>query len=111
MFKTVLRATDGSTAAERALPVATSVAQTYGAKLIVVHAGAPRRRVAVDLEGVHRVADEIYLLGGVQAIAALALGTETIDPVYLLTGPGNAYVAEAKRQLFGPVGSTRCTSP
>jgi sulfopropanediol 3-dehydrogenase len=47
----------------------------------------------------------------VQAIAALALGTETIDPVYLLTGPGNAYVAEAKRQLFGPVGSTRCTSP
>jgi sulfopropanediol 3-dehydrogenase len=49
-------------------------------------------------------ADEIYLLGGVQAIAALALGTETIDPVYLLTGPGNAYVAEAKRQLFGEVG-------
>jgi len=49
-------------------------------------------------------ADEIYLLGGVQAVAALALGTETIDPVYLLTGPGNAYVAEAKRQLFGEVG-------
>lgn len=49
-------------------------------------------------------ADELYLLGGVQAIAALAVGTETIDPVYLLTGPGNAYVAEAKRQLFGEVG-------
>jgi sulfopropanediol 3-dehydrogenase len=49
-------------------------------------------------------ADEIYVLGGVQAVAALALGTETIDPVHILTGPGNAYVAEAKRQLFGEVG-------
>jgi sulfopropanediol 3-dehydrogenase len=49
-------------------------------------------------------ADEIYLLGGVQAIAALALGTSTIAAVDLLTGPGNAYVAEAKRQLFGEVG-------
>jgi sulfopropanediol 3-dehydrogenase len=49
-------------------------------------------------------ADEIYVLGGVQAVAALALGTETIDPVNMLTGPGNAYVAEAKRQLFGEVG-------
>ena len=49
-------------------------------------------------------ADEIYLLGGVQAVAALALGTETIEPVDLLAGPGNSYVAEAKRQLFGRVG-------
>jgi len=49
-------------------------------------------------------ADEIYLLGGVQAVAALALGTETIGRVNLLAGPGNAYVAEAKRQLFGEVG-------
>ncbi|MBE1551805.1 sulfopropanediol 3-dehydrogenase [Mycobacterium sp. OAS707] len=49
-------------------------------------------------------ADEIYVLGGVQAIGALALGTESIAPVNLLTGPGNAYVAEAKRQLFGEVG-------
>ena len=49
-------------------------------------------------------ADEIYLLGGVQAVAALALGTETIAPVAMLTGPGNAYVAEAKRQLYGEVG-------
>jgi sulfopropanediol 3-dehydrogenase len=49
-------------------------------------------------------ADEIYLLGGVQAVAALALGTETIGRVDLLAGPGNAYVAEAKRQLFGEVG-------
>ena len=49
-------------------------------------------------------ADEIYLLGGVQAMAAMALGTETIGRVDLIAGPGNAYVAEAKRQLFGEVG-------
>lgn len=49
-------------------------------------------------------ADEIYVMGGVQAIAALALGTETIGAVDILTGPGNAFVAEAKRQLFGEVG-------
>ena len=49
-------------------------------------------------------ADEIYLLGGVQAIAALTVGTETIEQVNLLAGPGNAYVAEAKRTLFGEVG-------
>ena len=49
-------------------------------------------------------ADEIYLLGGVQAVAALAVGTESIGRVDLLAGPGNAYVAEAKRQLFGEVG-------
>ncbi|PGH46779.1 histidinol dehydrogenase [Streptomyces sp. Ru87] len=49
-------------------------------------------------------ADEIYLLGGVQAVAALAIGTESIGRVPLIAGPGNAYVAEAKRQLFGEVG-------
>jgi sulfopropanediol 3-dehydrogenase len=49
-------------------------------------------------------ADEIYILGGVQAMVAMALGTETIRPVDMLVGPGNAYVAEAKRQLFGKVG-------
>ncbi|MET0929945.1 MAG: histidinol dehydrogenase, partial [Aeromicrobium sp.] len=49
-------------------------------------------------------ADEIYLLGGVQAVAAMAIGTESIGKVDLLAGPGNAYVAEAKRQLYGEVG-------
>lgn len=49
-------------------------------------------------------ADEIYCLGGVQAIAAMAYGTETIAPVDMVAGPGNAYVAEAKRLLFGTVG-------
>jgi sulfopropanediol 3-dehydrogenase len=49
-------------------------------------------------------ADEIFLLGGTQAVAAMAIGTESIGKVDLLAGPGNAYVAEAKRQLFGEVG-------
>lgn len=55
---------------------------------------------AMHLGGAH----EIYVLGGVQAIGAMALGTETIDPVDMLVGPGNAFVAEAKRQLYGRVG-------
>ena len=49
-------------------------------------------------------ADEIYCLGGIQAVGAMALGTQTLAPVDMLVGPGNAYVAEAKRQLFGHVG-------
>jgi sulfopropanediol 3-dehydrogenase len=49
-------------------------------------------------------ADEIHLLGGVQAVAAMAIGTESVPAVDLIAGPGNAYVAEAKRQLFGEVG-------
>jgi sulfopropanediol 3-dehydrogenase len=49
-------------------------------------------------------ADEIYVLGGIQAVGAMAIGTESIKPVDMLVGPGNAYVAEAKRQLYGRVG-------
>lgn len=56
-------------------------------------------------------ADEIYLLGGVQALAAMALGTETIEPVDMIVGPGNAFVAEAKRQLFGIVGIDLLAGP
>ncbi len=56
-------------------------------------------------------ADEIYVLGGVQALAALALGTATIDPVDFLVGPGNAYVVEAKRRLFGKVGIDLVAGP
>ena len=55
---------------------------------------------AMHLGGAH----EIYALGGIQAVGAMALGTESIEPVHMLVGPGNAYVAEAKRQLFGRVG-------
>ena len=63
--------------------------------------------VAMHLAG----ADEIYLLGGIQAIAAIAVGTETIAPVSMLAGPGNAFVAEAKRQLFGEVGIDLVAGP
>lgn len=56
-------------------------------------------------------ADEIYVLGGVQAIAAMAVGTETITSIDFLVGPGNAYVAEAKRQLFGRVGIDLLAGP
>ncbi|WP_102107934.1 histidinol dehydrogenase [Oceaniglobus roseus] len=55
---------------------------------------------AMHLGGAH----EIHVIGGVQAIGAMAIGTETIEPVHMLVGPGNAFVAEAKRQLFGRVG-------
>jgi len=56
-------------------------------------------------------ADEIYVLGGVQAVAAMGLGTETIPAVDMIVGPGNAYVAEAKRQLFGRVGIDLLAGP
>ena len=56
-------------------------------------------------------ADNIYVLGGVQAVAAMALGTESIKPVDMIVGPGNAYVAEAKRQLFGRVGIDLLAGP
>ena len=56
-------------------------------------------------------ADEIFVLGGVQAVAAMALGTETIAPVDMIVGPGNAYVAEAKRQLYGRVGIDLLAGP
>ena len=55
---------------------------------------------AMHLGGAH----EIYCLGGIQAVGAMALGTESVEPVHMLVGPGNAFVAEAKRQLFGRVG-------
>jgi sulfopropanediol 3-dehydrogenase len=64
--------------------------------------GSPNPAViaAMHLGGAH----DIYVIGGIQAVGAMALGTETIDPVDMLVGPGNAFVAEAKRQLFGKVG-------
>ena len=71
--------------------------------------GAPHPAIvtAMHLGG----ADEILVLGGVQAVAAMALGTATVDPVDMLVGPGNAYVAEAKRQLFGRVGIDLLAGP
>ncbi|HEX2197334.1 MAG TPA: histidinol dehydrogenase [Burkholderiales bacterium] len=81
-------------------------ARTAGVKRIVActppNQGEPHAETiaAMVLGG----ADEIHVIGGVQAIAAMALGTQSIRPVDMLCGPGNAYVAEAKRQLFGRVG-------
>lgn len=81
-------------------------AKVAGVKSIIactppINGGIPEATVcAMYLAG----ADEIYILGGVQALCAMAIGTQTISPVDMIVGPGNAYVAEAKRQLFGRVG-------
>ena len=81
-------------------------AQVAGVPRIVASAppvkGEPHPAIvaAMHLGGAH----EIYVLGGIQAVGAMALGTETIEPVHMLVGPGNAFVAEAKRQLYGRVG-------
>ncbi|WP_238006674.1 histidinol dehydrogenase [Dactylosporangium sp. AC04546] len=111
---------------QKNIPVAASGAYVPGGRYPLV-ASAHMTVVTAKVAGVERVtactppirgeipaatvaalhlagADEILLLGGTQAVAALALGTETIGKVDLLAGPGNAYVAEAKRQLFGEVG-------
>ena len=111
---------------QRTIPVASAGAYVPGGRYPLV-ASAHMTVVTAKIAGVGRVAactppihgeipaatiaamhlggaDEIYLLGGVQAVAALALGTETIERVDFLAGPGNAYVAEAKRQLYGEVG-------
>jgi sulfopropanediol 3-dehydrogenase len=71
--------------------------------------GSPNPAVitAMHLAG----ANEIYCLGGIQAVAAMALGTETIKPVHMIVGPGNAFVAEAKRQLFGRIGIDLLAGP
>jgi len=81
-------------------------AKVAGVKRIIASAppyeGKPHPAIvtAMHLAG----ADEIYVLGGMQAVGAMAIGTETIEPVDMLVGPGNAFVAEAKRQLYGRVG-------
>ncbi|MDX6548397.1 MAG: sulfopropanediol 3-dehydrogenase, partial [Gaiellales bacterium] len=118
---------------QRSLPVVASGAYVPGGRYPLV-ASAHMTVVTAKVAGVKRVAactppirgkvpaatvaamhlagaDEIYLLGGVQAVAAMAIGTETIDPVDVLAGPGNAYVAEAKRQLYGEVGIDLLAGP
>jgi len=88
-------------------------AKVAGVRRIVASAppvdGAPHPAIVAAMhEG---GADEILVLGGVQAIGAMALGTQTLAPVDMLVGPGNAYVAEAKRQLFGRVGIDLLAGP
>jgi histidinol dehydrogenase len=88
-------------------------AQVAGVERIVMVVPAPGGiinplvLVAADLAGI----SEIYRIGGAQAIAALAYGTETITPVAKIVGPGNAYVAAAKRQVFGTVGIDMIAGP
>ena len=123
----------GVTLGHRHLPVASSASYVPGGRYPMV-ASAHMSVITAKVAGVERVvactpplggaapaatvaamhlagADEILILGGVQAIAALALGTEIIDRVDFLVGPGNAYVAEAKRQLFGVVGIDLLAGP
>ncbi len=89
------------------------VAKVAGVKRVIActppdHGTPPAATVAaMSLAG----ADEIYVLGGIQAVAAMAMGTETIDAVDFLVGPGNVYVAEAKRQLYGRVGIDLLAGP
>ena len=88
-------------------------ARVAGVKRIIAcappHHGGPHPAIVAAMH--FGGADEIYVLGGVQAIAAMALGTDTIDPVDMIVGPGNAYVAEAKRQLFGRIGIDLLAGP
>src|SRR5690348_16327613 len=73
------------------------------------HQGGPHPAIVAAMH--FGGADEIFVLGGVQAVAAMALGTETIRAVDMIVGPGNAFVAEAKRQLFGRVGIDLLAGP
>ncbi|RQR32718.1 histidinol dehydrogenase [Burkholderia sp. Bp9143] len=81
-------------------------AKVAGVKRVVTCAPPFKGKPAAAIVAAQHLAgaDEIYVLGGIQAIAAMAVGTKTIQPVDMLVGPGNAFVAEAKRQLFGRVG-------
>ena len=88
-------------------------AKVAGVKRLAITVPTPDNKVnpmvllAAQLSGV----DEVYRVGGAQAIAALAYGTKTIDPVDKITGPGNAFVAAAKRQVFGKVGIDMIAGP
>jgi sulfopropanediol 3-dehydrogenase len=81
----------------------------------VIACAPPRAGQGIYPPTLHAIAtsgtDEIYCIGGVQALAAMAYGTESVRPVDFLAGPGNAYVAEAKRQLFGQVGVDLIAGP
>jgi sulfopropanediol 3-dehydrogenase len=123
----------GVTLGQRTIPIASAGSYIPGGRYPMV-ASAHMSIVTAKVAGVERVAactpplagelppatiaamhlagaDELYCLGGAQAIAALALGTETIAPVDFIAGPGNAYVVEAKRQLFGQVGIDLLAGP
>lgn len=81
-------------------------AKVAGVERVIACTPPIKGRIPAETVAAMRMAgaDEIYILGGVQAVVAMALGTETMGAVNIIVGPGNAYVAEAKRQLFGRVG-------
>src|SRR4029079_2292454 len=97
----------------RSAPMSIVTARVAGVSRIAAcappHKGGPHPAIVAAMH--FAGADEIYVLGGVQAIAAMALGTETIAAVDMVVGPGNAYVAEAKRQLYGRVGIDLLAGP
>ncbi|WMT87755.1 histidinol dehydrogenase [Pelagibacterium sp. 26DY04] len=88
-------------------------AKVAGVERLAIVVPTPRGEVNPAILAAAKIAgvDEIYRVGGAQAIAALAFGTETIAPVAKITGPGNAYVAAAKRQVFGTVGIDMIAGP
>jgi len=88
-------------------------AKVAGVERIAMVAPTPRGEVNPLVFAAARLAgvDEIYRIGGAQAVAALAYGTQTVEPVAKIVGPGNAYVAEAKRQVFGVVGIDSIAGP
>ena len=88
-------------------------ARVAGCRRLVMTVPSPDGRLAPLVLAAAEIAgvDEIYRIGGAQAIAALAYGTESIEPVDKVVGPGNAYVAEAKRQLFGRIGIDMIAGP
>ena len=102
------RATYPSSVLMNAVP-----ARTAGVERIVMVVPAPKGELNPIVLAAAKIAGvtEIYKIGGAQAVAALAYGTETIAPVNKIVGPGNAYVAEAKRQLFGVVGIDSVAGP
>jgi histidinol dehydrogenase len=88
-------------------------AKVAGAKRLVMVVPTPHGEINAAVMAAAQIAgvDEIYPIGGAQAVAALAYGTQSIKPVHVIVGPGNAYVAEAKRQVFGTVGIDMVAGP
>lgn len=103
----------GSAAYPSSVLMNAAPAKVAGSKRIVMVVPTPRGEVNAAVMASAEIAgvDEIYPIGGAQAVAALAYGTQTIIPVHKIVGPGNAYVAEAKRQVFGVVGIDMVAGP
>lgn len=88
-------------------------AKVAGAERLVITVPTPKGEINAAVMAAAEIAgvDEVYPIGGAQAVAALAYGTESIRPVHVIVGPGNAFVAEAKRQVFGVVGIDMVAGP